>query len=368
MRVIIAPDKFKGALTAAEVARAIATGIAAARPDTDIRECPLADGGEGTLDVLQSAWGGSRRVVHTSDPIGRPIDAPVGLAHDGTTAIIELAAIAGYAVLDESERRALRTTTFGVGRAIRAALESGVDRIVIGLGGSATVDGGAGLMQALGLKLIGADGYPLPDGATGADLLAITRLEWFDPPEELATTPITIACDVLNPACGDNGAARVFAPQKGADAAAVETLERGIAHWATMLEDLTGKPLRHEPGTGAAGAAALPLLAFCHAEVLPGVDVVFEAVKLADRIADADLVITGEGRLDRQSFMGKVVGALARLCRTTDTPCVAVVGTVADAAGPWSQSIDRVFQLDCPLEQTRDRLIETARRLATDCL
>lgn len=368
MRIVVAPDKFKGSLDAQAVARAIAEGLQQVRRDVEIVECPLADGGEGTLDVLLSAWDGKRRVVKTFDPLGRPIEATVGLVRDATTAVIELAQISGYALLTDRERDPLRTSTFGLGRAIRAALESGVDVIVLGLGGSATVDGGAGMMQALGLRLMGHDGLPLPDGIGGGDMANIARLDWSNPPDGLESARFTIACDVLNPACGEGGAARVFARQKGADDAGVETLERGIDHWATLLEHLTGKPLRNEPGTGAAGAVALPLLAFCETELLPGVDIVFDAVKLAEHVVGADLVITGEGKLDRQSIMGKVVGAVARLCRGPETPCVAIVGTVGDGKDEWATSLDRVYALDAPLAQTRDRLVETARLVATECL
>lgn len=361
MRVVVAPDSFKGSLDAQSAARAIARGIVLERPDVNVVECPLADGGEGTLDVLLAATGGERRIVNAYDPVGRPIDVPVGLSADGTTAIIELAQASGYGLLAEQERNPLLTSTYGTGQVIRAAIESGIDKIILCLGGSATVDGGAGMMQPVGMRLIDDAGQTMLEGICGGQLSRIWRVGWHNPPDGLEDVHFTIACDVLNPACGPNGAAVVFGPQKGADATAVRILERGIAHWASTLEHLTGKSIRDEPGTGAAGGVALPLLAYCNVEMVPGVDVVFDAIDLPGKIIDADLVITGEGRLDDQSMMGKVVGSIARLCRGAHVPCVAIVGTVDAAAPRASAALDRVYALDCPLDETATRLEETAR-------
>ncbi len=361
MRVVVAPDSFKGSLDAQSAARAIARGIGRERPDVTVLECPLADGGEGTLDVLLAATGGERRIVNAYDPVGRPIDVPVGLSSDGTTAIIELAKASGFGLLAEHERNPLLTSTYGTGQVIRAAIESGIDKIILCLGGSATVDGGAGMMQPVGLRLIDDAGQTMLEGICGGQLSRIWRIGWHNPPEGLEDVHFTIACDVLNPACGPNGAAIVFGPQKGADAKAVQILERGLAHWASTLEHATGKKIRNEPGTGAAGGVALPLLAFCQVEMVPGVDVVFDAIDLAGKVVDADLVITGEGRLDDQSMMGKVVGSISRLCRGAHVPCVAMVGAMDPEATLAKASLDRVYAMDCPLEETAQRLEATAR-------
>lgn len=368
MRVVIAPDSFKGSLDARSVAAAIARGIAQARPDVTTIECPLGDGGEGTLDVLLAATGGDRRIVHAYDPVGRPIEVPVGLSPDGTTAIIELARASGYGLLEPHERNPLLTSTYGTGQAIRAAIESGIEKIILCLGGSATVDGGAGLIQPIGMRLIDDAGQTMLDGVSGGHLSRIWRVAWHSPPDHLEDVRFTIACDVLNPACGPNGAAAVFGPQKGADGDAVKRLERGLAHWVSILEHTSGKSLRNEPGTGAAGGAALPLLAFCQTEMVPGVDVVFEAVDLPEKVGDADLVITGEGRLDHQSMMGKVVGSVARLCHGTHVPCVAIVGTVDPTATAATSALDRVYALDCPLDETASRLESIAAQVVRENL
>ncbi|HRW53520.1 MAG TPA: glycerate kinase [Phycisphaerae bacterium] len=368
MRVVIAPDSFKGSIDATSAAAAIAEGLRRARPDVSAIECPLGDGGEGTLDVLLAATNGERRVVNAYDPVGRPIDVPVGLSKDGATAIIELARASGYNLLEPHERNPLLTSTFGTGQVIRAAIESGIEQIILCLGGSATVDGGAGLIQPMGLRLIDDAGRTMLDGICGGHLANIWRLAWHNPPDHLEDVRFRIACDVLNPVCGPNGAARVFGPQKGADADAVNRLERGLAHWVSILEHTTGKSLRNEPGTGAAGGAALPLLAFCQTELVPGVDVVFEAVGLTEQIDDADLVITGEGRLDSQSMMGKVVGAVARLCREAHVPCVGVFGAIDETATSAIDALDRVYPLNAPFDETAMRLAVIGEQIARESL
>lgn len=368
MRVVIAPDSFKGSLDARSVARAIARGVVRERPEVTTLECPLGDGGEGTLDVLLAATGGERRIVHVYDPVGRSIEAPVGLSPDGTTAIIELAQASGFGLIEDHERNPLLTSTFGTGQAIRAAIESGIEKIILCLGGSATVDGGAGMMQPIGMRLIDDAGRTMVDGIGGGHLSSIWRLQWHDPPDHLEDVRFTIACDVLNPVCGPNGAARVFGPQKGADANAVRILERGLAHWVSILEHVSGKSLRNEPGTGAAGGVALPLLAFCQTEMVPGVDVVFDAIDLPEKIGDADLVITGEGKLDDQSMMGKVIGSVTRLCQSAHVPCVAIVGTVDRASTMATAALDRVYSLECPFDETARRLEEVARQVVREGL
>lgn len=364
MRVVVAPDSFKSVLNATDVAHAIAQGVRRARPDAELDIVPMADGGEGTLDCLLAATPGNRRRVHAHDPIGRPVDAPVALINDATTAVIELANVAGFSLLPPDRRDPLTTTTHGLGEVLRAACETEIERIILAAGGSATVDGGAGMMQALGLSLIDRNGIPLEPGIGGGRLADIKTIIWKDPPPNLHDIHWTVACDVLNPACGPAGAAPVFAPQKGAAPQDVLRLADGLENWADVLQHSCGTDIRNEPGTGAAGGVPLPLLALLGATLVPGVDLLFEAHRLPSRIALADLVITGEGRLDAQSMMGKVVGAVGRLARTAAVPCIAIVGTTGPGADRCADLLDQVITLDAPPADTATRLTDLAENAA----
>lgn len=366
--VLVAPDGFKAVLDAPAVARAIAVGLRRAQPEAEVVLAPMADGGEGTRDVLVQAAGGQLRRVCASGPLGAPVEITVGLIHGAAAAVIELASVAGYALIEEGKRDPLRTTTYGLGQVIRATLEAGIEEIILGLGDSATVDGGAGMMQALGMTFLDAEGRACAAPMSGGRLLDIDRIVWDGPPETLAHVRLTLACDVLNPACGPDGAASVFAPQKGADAAAVAQLERGLSHWADLLEAEAHRAVRDEPGTGAAGGTALPLIALLGATIVPGVDLVCEANDLPNRIGGADLVVTGEGRLDRQSLMGKVVGTVGRLSRAAEVPCVAIVGAAGDEAPSCLTVLERFYTLDCPLDQTERALAAVAESVARDWL
>lgn len=368
MRVLAAPDSFKGVLSAADAAEALAAGVRRARPDAEAVPLPLADGGEGTLEVLIRAARGSRRRLTATGPLGDPVEATIGLIHQAATAVVELAGVAGYALVPPERRDPLHTTTYGLGEVLRAVIESGIEEIILAVGGSATVDGGAGMMQALGLLLLDADGNLIRRHAVGGDLSSIRRIVWQAPPENLENVQLTVAVDVLNPACGPHGAAAVFGPQKGATPEAVRLLDAGLAHWADLLEEMAGRRLRAEAGTGAAGGVALPLLALAGASIIPGIDVVSEAVDLPGRIAVSDLVLTGEGRVDRQSLMGKVVGSVGRMARTAGVPCIAIVGAAGEGAEDCLAVLDRIETLNAPLNQTAARLEEIAASLATKWL
>ncbi|MBN2560114.1 MAG: glycerate kinase [Phycisphaerae bacterium] len=363
VRVVIAPDSFKGVLDARRAAEAIARGVRRARPDAVAVIVPMADGGEGTLDVLVNAANGNRRRITTTGPMGGPLEVTIGLIHQASTAVIELASMAGYALVPAEQRDPLTASTYGFGEVIRATVEAEIEEVVLAVGGSATVDGGAGMMQALGMTFFDADGRPISSRIGGGHLQRVARFAWDRPPPNIEHVQFTIACDVLNPACGPNGAAAVFGPQKGADAKGVRTLDQGLSHWADLLEQACGRVIRDEPGTGAAGGVALPLLAFAGAALVPGVDLVSEAVGLAGRLGGADLVITGEGQLDRQSLMGKVVGSVGRMSRAAGVPCVAIVGTTGPGAEACLEVLNRVVVLDAPLDQTEARLAEAAERV-----
>jgi glycerate kinase len=368
MRVVIAPDSFKGVLDAQSAAEAIAAGVRRARPGAEIDLVPMADGGEGSLDVLVDAARGHRRRAPAHGPLGDEIDVTIGLINDAATAVIEMARVSGYALVPAHPRDPLRATTFGLGEAIRAVVDAQIEDVILCIGGSATIDGGAGMMQALGLSLRDAAGRPLREPVGGGMLCDIHRISWDAPPPNIENVQFTIAHDVLNPACGPSGAAAVFGPQKGADAAAVALLDRGLEHWAKILGQACGRRIRDEPGTGAAGGVALPLLALANASLVPGVDLVCQAVDLVSRMAGARLVLTGEGRIDRQSLMGKVVGAVGRMARSANVPCVAICGAAGEGADECLAVLDAFRTLDAPLDKTGDRLAEVAAQTAEEML
>lgn len=328
MRILIAPDKFKGSASAAEVAAALARGLARIWPQAEFRLLPMADGGEGTAEAIVRAANGSWVEVEVSDPLGRRRRARFGrIGPAGRTAVIEMAASTGLALLTPGERRPLETSSYGLGELIRAALSAGCEEILLGIGGSATVDGGSGMLSALGARLLDKNGNTLRGSGGELAKLSVVDLSALDP--RLGSVPFRIACDVANPLLGPQGAARVFAPQKGASPDEVEILEKGLEVFADRLEAATGRRVRDLPGTGAAGGVGFALLAISPlARLERGVDLVAEAVGLEEAIEWADLVITGEGRLDAQTAFGKVPYGVAHRARARGRPVVAVVGSI----------------------------------------
>jgi glycerate kinase len=329
--VVVAPAPFKGALSAASAARAIAAGLRLAVPGAETRMVPVADGGEGTLDALVTAAGGRRRPLVVSDPLGRPVEAGVGELPGGA-AVVELAQASGYERLTPDERDPEATTTRGTGELIRAALDMGARRILVGLGGSATTDGGLGLAVALGVRALDAAGRELP--GRGADTGRVARLDLSGRDPRLAATAIRVACDVVDaPYHGPGGAARVFGPQKGAGPEAVERLDAGLANLAAAIREATGVDVQGVPGAGAAGGAAGGLVALLGATLEPGAPLVLEAVRLEERLEGAALCVTGEGRLDATSLEGKAPVAVAAACARRRVPCVALCGEVGLGPG-----------------------------------
>jgi glycerate 2-kinase len=321
MRVLIAPDCFGGTLTAPEAAEAIAAGWRNGAPDDELTLCPLADGGPGFVDVLHAALGGHLRYRSVAGPLGSSVDA-VWLEHEGT-AYLECAQACGLALVPKPERDALAATTLGVGELVRHALESDVHTIVVGLGGSATTDGGAGMFRELGAVPVGADGEPLPVG--GGPLVDTVRLEGR---VDLRGVRLVAASDVENPLLGRHGAARVFGPQKGADDLAVRRLEKSLTRWADVLTEVAGRDVRHEPGAGAAGGLGAALIAL-GAGVESGAGLVRRLTGLDTALARAQLVITGEGSFDFQSLRGKLVTRVAAAAAERGTPCVVLAGQVS---------------------------------------
>jgi glycerate kinase len=360
--VVVAPAAFKGALSAAAAARALAAGLQLATTGIEVRVVPVADGGEGTLDALVAACAGRRRATRVADPLGRPIDAAIGELPEHTC-VIELAQASGFERLTPAERDPERTSTYGTGQQLRMALDLGAERVIIGLGGSATNDGAMGLARALGIRFLDAAGRPL-DG-TGADLGRVRAIDLSGRDPRLDDVEIQIACDVTNPFSGPEGAAHVFGPQKGADAAAVARLDAGLASYATVLRQATDVDVGAIPGAGAAGGAAGGLLALIGGSLTPGASLVLGAAGLDERLAGAELCITGEGRLDAQSMSGKAVSAVAAAAARAGVPCIAVCGSLDLLPGMVRRAgLAAAFPINRMLLPEPDALAATETNLA----
>ena len=346
MHVVIAPDKFKGSLSAAEAAGAIARGVASACPGATIDCVPMADGGEGTVDALVAATGGSLHDAVVSGPRGERLTAAFGLLGDSRTAVIEMAAASGLVLVPAEKRDPLRATTRGTGELLLAAIAAGARRVIVGIGGSATNDGGAGLGQALGFRLLDAGGRELDPGGGSLDRLA--RIDPSDRRHELDGVDIDIACDVTNPLCGPKGASAVYGPQKGATGAMVENLDRNLAHFASIVERDLGFTIIDLPGSGAAGGLGGGLVAFAGGKLSPGIDLVMSAVDLEVRLKNADLCLTGEGSIDGQSAFGKTAVGVARLAHSRGCPVLALAGSIGEGArAVLDLGIDAFFSI-CP--------------------
>ena len=327
MRVLVAPQEFKGSLTAREAATAIAEGVRAAAPDAALDVVPLADGGPGFVEAMLAAAGGEARTATVRDPLGRPVPAAFALLDGGRTAVIEMAEAAGVKRLAADELDPRRASTHGVGDLVRAALDAGARRLLIGIGGSATNDGGAGMAQALGARLLDAAGRDLPPG--GAALAALARIDASGLDPRLADVEVVAATDVRNVLCGPEGASAVFGPQKGADTVAVAELDAALRRFAEVVARDVGVAVAERRGAGAAGGLGAGLLAFLGAELEPGFPLVARAVDLEARVAAADLVLTGEGLLDGQTGYGKTVAGVAAMGRGAGVPVVALCGGMA---------------------------------------
>lgn len=343
MKVVIAPDSFKESLSAAEVAAAIARGWARVFPDAELVLLPMADGGEGTVDALLASLGGERREQLVQGPLGDPVTAHWGLLADGT-AVIEVAAASGLHLLEPAQRDVCRASSHGSGELLRAALEAGAKRIILGLGGSATNDAGAGLLQALGVSLLDADGRELDaGGAALADLLRVDS-SGLDP--RLHQIELLVAADVDNPLCGPHGASAIFGPQKGASPYDVDLLDAALGHFADCTAMTLGKDWQREPGVGAAGGLGFALKAYLGASFCPGIQLVAQIAGLAQAVMGADLVITGEGRLDYQTLHGKTPAGVAEIARQAGVPVLALAGSLGEGyQALYEAGIDAAFSL-----------------------
>jgi glycerate 2-kinase len=369
MHVVIAPDKFKGTLTAKDAASALASGWRSADRGAEVQEVPVADGGEGTLDTLLAALRGERRRARVAGPLGDPVEADYGVIESGRGrgAVVEMARASGLALLAESRRDPLRTTTRGTGELILAAAREGARRVIVCIGGSATNDGGAGLAQAVGVRLVDQTGADLPPG--GAALRRLVRIDTRGLDRTLQDLEVVVASDVDNPLTGPRGASTVYGPQKGASPQDVATLDQALGHFAAVIHRDLGIDLREVPGAGAAGGIGAGLVAFLGARLRPGFQVVAEALDLAHRLEGADVAVTGEGRWDRQSERGKAPAGVLRLAREAGCRSVLVAGQVEEGARPPADLVYSLASgagLEAALGRTRELLEETAARAARD--
>jgi glycerate 2-kinase len=355
VEILIAPDKFKGSLSAREVAENIAKGLREVLPESKIDIVPMADGGEGTAEVVCDALGGKWVKCGAHDPIGREIEARYAYIDNRKLAVMEMSEAAGMRRLAESERDPLRANTFGVGEMILAAANRGAREIVIGLGGSATNDGGVGMARALGFRFFGEQEYE-------QELSRIVKLEWIEKPKNLALPKMVTAVDVRNPLLGENGATRVFGPQKGATENKIDILERALGRLAEIVAKDFGIDYRDEPGAGAAGGLGFGLMSFCSAVMRPGFEVVAESVGLESKMEDVDVVITGEGSLDRQTLEGKTPAGVAQLARKLGKRVFAIVGRASEDR-QVRELFDEVYVLAQPGMSEKENIARAAELL-----
>ncbi len=357
MKAVIAIDSFKGSLSSLEAGNAVKEGIQTVFPDADIYVSPLADGGEGTTEAIIRATGGELRTVMVSDPLGRRIRASYGILLQSKTAVIEMASAAGLPLLKESERDPMDTTTLGVGEMIADAISQGCREMIVGIGGSATNDGGVGMLTALGFSFLDADSKPIEFGAKGLQQLAQIKTENVLP--ELAECHFSVACDVGNPLCGENGCSVVFSPQKGGTAQTIPLMDAWLSRYAELTKEINPKADATQSGCGAAGGLGFAFLSYLNAELCSGIDLVLRSIQIEKQIADADIVITGEGRLDAQSCMGKAPVGVAVLAKKHDKPVIAFAGCLGDGVkDTHNYGIDAYFpivQKPCSLTEAMDK-------------
>ena len=344
MKIIIAPDSYKESLTAMEVATAIEAGFRQVMPNAEYIKLPMADGGEGTVQSLVDASNGTIIEHQVTGPLGEQVPAFFGIMGDGKTAVIEMAAASGLHLVSPDLRNPMLTTSYGTGELILAALDHGVDHIIVGIGGSVTNDGGIGMAQALGVQLLDNKGQALGFGGQALAQLASIDITTVDP--RLAHIKLEVACDVDNPLCGEKGASHIFGPQKGATPAMVIELDQNLAHYAAIIKRDLAIDVKDMAGAGAAGGMGAALLGLFNAQLRSGIEIVIDAVHLGDIIKDADLVITGEGRIDSQTIHGKTPIGVARTAKKYHKPVIGIAGCLSQDCGVvYDHGIDAVFSV-----------------------
>ena len=365
MKIVIAMDSFKGSLSSIEAGKAAATGLLRAFPEAEIKIFPVADGGEGTVDALVSGLNGKYRTITVSDPLGRPIKVQYGILPD-QTAVIEMAAASGLPLLSESERNPMSTTTYGFGEMIVDAVRQGCRSFILGIGGSATNDCGIGCLQALGFGFYDKGGKQVQYGAKG--LAQVHHITTDQVITELHDCQFHVACDVTNPLCGETGCSAVFAPQKGADAAMIAKMEQSMQRFSVLVKEYYPDSDADLPGSGAAGGLGFALRTFLNADLKPGIDVVINQTSIEAAIRDADIVVTGEGRLDAQTIMGKVPVGIAGIAKKYGLPVIALCGCVGDGAEICNQhGIDAYFPILRSITTAKEAMKpETAKKNLAD--
>lgn len=346
MKIIIAPDSFKGSASALEVANAIKEGVQRVFSHAQLEIIPMADGGEGTVQSLIDATGGKILVERVVGPLENEVEAIYGILGDNRTAVIEMAQASGLTHVAPEERNPCITTTYGTGQLIKAALDYGCRKLIIGIGGSATNDGGAGMAEALGVKLLDSNGHEIQRGGGSLDSLDKIDISGIDP--RLNSTEIIVACDVNNPLNGKDGASNIYGPQKGATPDMILKLDRNLFHFSTILQrDLNiNKIVANIPGSGAAGGLGAGLIAFLNAELRSGIDIIIDATDFKNRIKDANIIITGEGRIDSQTIFGKTPIGIAKLAKSYNIPVIAIAGGISDGAEKvFSFGIDAIIDI-----------------------
>jgi glycerate kinase len=361
MKIVIAPDSFKGSLTALQVAEAMEVGLRRVFPDATIEKVPMADGGEGTVQSLVDATDGEILTAQVMDPLGNRIDAQYGVLGDGITAVIEMAEASGLTLVPPDKRDPRVTTTYGTGELIRAALAHGCRKLIIGIGGSATNDGGAGMAQALGAKLLTASGEQIEQG--GGSLATLNSIDLSELDSRIAETETIVACDVNNPLTGKQGASHVYGPQKGATPEMIRVLDANLVHFDKIVQRDLSKSVGNVPGAGAAGGLGAGLMAFLDASLKSGIEIVTEATQLSKRFAGADLVITGEGQINFQTVFGKTPVGVAQVAKTHNIPVIAIAGSIADDSdGVYDAGIDAMIDI-VPEPMPLETAIENATAL-----
>ena len=366
MKVVVAIDSLKGSLTSLEAGEAIQEGILRAIPDAEVIVRPLADGGEGTVEALTRGMNGRYEKITVTDPLGRPTDAVYGILEDSHTAILEMSAAAGITLIDAKDRNPMNTTTYGVGELIKDAIGKGCRHFFIGIGGSATNDGGIGMLQALGYRMLNAEGKQVSFGAKGlAELVSITDKDVLP---ELKECTFQIACDVKNPLCGEQGCSAVFGPQKGATPEMIAQMDSWLGKYALLTANHYKGADSNYPGTGAAGGMGFAFLSYMNAELRSGVQIVLEETKLEEYVKDADIVVTGEGCLDGQSVMGKAPIGVAALAKKHHKKVIAFAGCVTEDAKVCNQNgMDAFFPILRNVVTREEAMqAENARRNMTD--